>query len=143
MTKVLLNFLVLKTFKYIYIYINITSTYEIERMSAADYNFESQQTCSNNASPLRTFQCFEINVWRWNHYESRPIHTRSSACETLIISLRIMVSKFFLFLGASFHMFILYAYTRHYLHQIPLVRTSFTSYFSQTQTFARDEVLTL
>ena len=56
--KVLMNFLVLKTFKYIY----ITSTYEIERMSAADYNFKSLQTCSNNASPLRTFQCFEINV---------------------------------------------------------------------------------
>ena len=109
---IIYHFLFLKTFKYIWTY--ITSTCEIERMSAADYNFESQQTCSNNASPLRPFQCFEINVWRWNHYESRPIHTRSSACETLIISLRIMVSKFFPFLGASSHVFILYAYTRHY-----------------------------
>ena len=139
----LLIFSSFKAFKYIHIYKHITSTCEIERMSAADYNFESLQTCSNNASPFRPFQCFEINVWRWNHYESRPIHTRSSACETLIISLRIMVSKFFPFLGASSHVFILYAYTRHCLHQIPLVRTSFTSYFSQTQTFARDELLTL
>ena len=100
--------------KYIHIYKHITSTCEIERMSAADYNFESLQTCSNIASPLRPFQCFEINVWRWNHYESRLIHTRSAACETLIISLRIMVSKFFPFLGASSHVFILYAYTQRH-----------------------------
>ena len=37
-----------------------------------------------------------------------------------------MVSKFFL-LGASSHMFISYAYTRHYFKQIPFMRTSFTS----------------
>ena len=63
----------------------------------------------------------------------------SGACETLIISLRIMVSKFFL-LGASSHMFILYAYTRVTIAPNTSYVYSFTLNFSQTQTFARDKL---